>query len=192
MKTNPYRKRRWVIPALAAAAVPVTAAVLVFGAGPAGAAVNLNECPILALGYHGGCVNELQLELNMVDNSGLSVDGTYGPATRNAVIAYQKARGIRADGMVGPATKAALGRDLSVPTPRLQPAPAPNNNDESSDWCLASTAAICPPGGEAHDHPEVEPGQLRDGYELWRNGASNSGETFPMPGRLVPEEPFIP
>lgn len=38
-----------------------------------------------------------------------SVDGIYGNATRNAVVAFQKANGLTADGVAGPKTIAALG-----------------------------------------------------------------------------------
>ena len=34
--------------------------------------VNLLDCPSLSLGYHGGCVNELQSELNQTENAGLT------------------------------------------------------------------------------------------------------------------------
>jgi len=56
-------------------------------------AVNLDNCPTLAEGYQGGCVNQLQSELNTDDNAGLPVDGTFGPLTQQAVINFQQGNG---------------------------------------------------------------------------------------------------
>ncbi len=39
----------------------------------------------------------------------LSVDGTFGPTTAEAVKRFQQKQGVKADGIVGPATRAALG-----------------------------------------------------------------------------------
>jgi len=73
--------------------------------------VVLDNCPVLAQGYQGGCVNQLQTELNTIDNAGLPVDGIFGPQTRQAVITFQQNNGVSpADGIVGPLTKAALDR----------------------------------------------------------------------------------
>ena len=72
-------------------------------------AVNLGNCPTLVEGDHGGCVNQLQTELNADDGDNLPVIGTFGPATRAAVIAFQQEHHIvPAEGTVGPQTKAAL------------------------------------------------------------------------------------
>ena len=35
---------------------------------------------------------------------GITVDGSFGPATEKAVKAYQKSKGLAVDGSVGPAT----------------------------------------------------------------------------------------
>lgn len=45
-----------------------------------------------------------------------SVDGIYGNATRNAVVAFQKANGLIADGVAGPKTIAALGLNFNSVT----------------------------------------------------------------------------
>ncbi len=69
----------------------------------------LRSCPTLAEGQHGGCVDQLQTELNADDGAGLPADGRFGPATRAAVRAFQQEHGIvPADGIAGPQTKAVL------------------------------------------------------------------------------------
>ena len=77
---------------------------------PAGSAASstpslsrLDKCPILKEGYRGGCVSLLQAELNADDRANLPVDGTFGPATGEAVRAFQREHGIvPADGIAGP------------------------------------------------------------------------------------------
>ena len=94
--------------------------------------VNLDDCPTLHTGYPtGGCVAQLQTDLNSIQGHNLTVDGTFGPVdsqTYHAVIAFQQAHGLQQDGLVGPATKQALDAALagdSVPTPTVPPATAP-------------------------------------------------------------------
>ena len=72
--------------------------------------VNLDNCPTLYTGYpRGGCVAQLQTELNTILGLSLPVDGTFGPATKNAVERFQQEHNIvPAEGIVGPQTKAAL------------------------------------------------------------------------------------
>jgi len=77
-------------------------------------AVNLDNCPTLAEGYHGGCVDQLQAELNGIEGLSLSVDGTFGPATSSAVAAFQQQNGLQPDGVVGPATFISTGPRLTI------------------------------------------------------------------------------
>ena len=80
--------------------------------------VNLDDCPTLHIGYpQGGCVAQLQTDLNIIQGSSLVVDGNFGSVgspTYNAVIAFQKAHSLPRDGMVGPDMKKALAAALSA------------------------------------------------------------------------------
>jgi N-acetylmuramoyl-L-alanine amidase len=53
-------------------------------------------------------VRRLQTALNR-HGARLRVDGIFGQLTREAVIAFQRGRGLAADGIAGPETRAALG-----------------------------------------------------------------------------------
>lgn len=63
--------------------------------------------PVLRLGAEGANVRLLQTSLN-AHGGGLTVDGDFGPKTERAVIAFQKANGLKPDGIVGRLTWAAL------------------------------------------------------------------------------------
>ncbi len=56
----------------------------------------------------GGMVTKIQTALKAAGFSGLKVDGTFGAETYNAVLAFQKAKGLDADGLVGDDTRKAL------------------------------------------------------------------------------------
>lgn len=169
--------KRFLVSLSVTAAATAAGGLILFTPVPAGAAV-LDQCPTLAYGYHGGCVNELQIELNEYLGTHLAVDGYFGPETYKAVVAFQKQANIRADGIVGPQTKAALDARGAVDTPHPG-APLPPAQPEKIDMCLASTASPC--GAEIqHEIGSELPGQVREGYEQ-----GVEGETYPLPGRLV-------
>lgn len=107
-------RTRWVI---AAAGLGSMVSIAAFGPSPADAAVILDQCPTLAEGYYGGCVGELQVELNEDIGANLAVDDDFGPATRAAVVTFQSSMGVTPDGIVGPETKGALDISNSVATP---------------------------------------------------------------------------
>jgi peptidoglycan hydrolase-like protein with peptidoglycan-binding domain len=61
----------------------------------------------LAVGSSGAAVEELQRRLTAAGHA-CTVDGRFGPGTRAAVVAFQRAHGLVADGVVGAKTRAAL------------------------------------------------------------------------------------
>jgi uncharacterized protein (TIGR02594 family) len=74
---------------------------------------------MLSLGSRGTDVTRLQLAIDAVVGKVLRVkaDGFFGPRTRDAVIAFQKSKGLAPDGQVGPATMAALFGNRPVGPP---------------------------------------------------------------------------
>jgi hypothetical protein len=62
---------------------------------------------MLRMGAKGAAVRELQAVLLRAGYT-VKVDGDFGPSTKTAVIAFQKAHKIEADGVVGPQTQKAL------------------------------------------------------------------------------------
>jgi hypothetical protein len=64
--------------------------------------------PVLKKGAKSGYVTTVQILLNKYNNAKLDEDGSFGPATYNAVVAYQKSRNLIVDGAVGPQTWAQL------------------------------------------------------------------------------------
>jgi lysozyme family protein len=80
----------------------------------------------------------LQNSLNRLGASPkLELDGVVGPATRNAVRAFQLASGIGVDGLTGPETFAALDKALEAGKP-VQTLPVPPD------------IVLPPPGSQAH------------------------------------------
>ena len=125
--------------------------------------VNLDDCPTLHTGYPtGGCVAQLQTDLNIIQGKHLVVDGTFGPVhsqTYDAVTAFQGAHGLKPDGRVGPETKKALEAAVSVPTstapPAAVPPPAPAQAPSTpSSPALADDPAVDP---DPTDNPKKPP-----------------------------------
>ncbi|MBC6714809.1 DUF3380 domain-containing protein [Aurantimonas sp. DM33-3] len=63
---------------------------------------------MLRMGSKGARVRELQALLLRAGHA-VGVDGDFGPATKAALVAFQKAAGLTPDGVYGPKTEAALG-----------------------------------------------------------------------------------
>src|SRR5699024_3096406 len=82
-----------------------------------------NSTPItqaLRRGSKGSQVSELQKRLNELGYNAGKVDGSFGPATYNAVVAFQKANGLTVDGIVG---KNTINKLYSQSTPKPTPPP---------------------------------------------------------------------
>ena len=75
----------------------------------ASALVFIHSCTLTVQSYgaNNACVKFLQADLS-TRGFPLSQDGSFGPATRNAVVAFQHAHGLTADGVVGANTWKAL------------------------------------------------------------------------------------
>jgi peptidoglycan hydrolase-like protein with peptidoglycan-binding domain len=68
----------------------------------------------LAIGSEGESVRQLQEALLVLGHDPGGVDGAFGPATRRAVIAFQRDQELDADGIVGQATVAAINKELAA------------------------------------------------------------------------------
>ena len=67
---------------------------------------------ILTVGSKGSKVKELQKNLTKLGYNTKGIDGVFGKGTKNAVLAFQKAYGLKADGIVGKKTQDAIKKAL--------------------------------------------------------------------------------
>jgi CheY-like chemotaxis protein len=66
---------------------------------------------------NGADVEAVQQALNQRNHAGLATDGVYNPATRDAVVNWQRHEQIEVDGIVGPHTRSTLGLPASTHVP---------------------------------------------------------------------------
>jgi len=76
---------------------------------------------ILKEGSSGAAVVRLQTKLKKVGFNPGRIDGDFGPATRAALIGFQKSAGLLADGIAGPRTLKALGLAAKDTLPSVIP-----------------------------------------------------------------------
>ncbi|MDN5803198.1 MAG: M15 family metallopeptidase, partial [Microlunatus sp.] len=77
----------------------------------------LRSYPTVKQGSSGTAVKVVQCKLR-TSGASLRADGVFGPATKSAVVKFQKSRGLGVDGVVGPRTWTALLAQGSSPTLR--------------------------------------------------------------------------
>jgi serine-type D-Ala-D-Ala carboxypeptidase (penicillin-binding protein 5/6) len=116
----PFARLLAVVGALALAAAPLAGA-RAQGTGVAANAGSSAADETLSQGDNGPAVEELQRRLNhagLDPSPPLAVDGRFGPATRAAVLLFQRSRGLPATGNADATTRKALG-DAQVPAPEV-------------------------------------------------------------------------
>lgn len=105
--------------ALGGAAAPMAQAAPAAAVGAAastdlrGPCAYVGKHPPLRPGSQGRAVRHLQCMLQDLGYRYVAVDGSFGPKTRQAVLAFQRAQRIQVDGSVGPQTWAALHRAMN-------------------------------------------------------------------------------
>jgi len=110
---------------MAAGALGVALAAFMLTTAPAANAASPNVATLcsttLQEGDSGSCVTQLQQRLNQLGGT-LVVDGQFGPATKNAVLAFQGRSSIGFDGIVGPTTQSHLNNPGGVNLNRVSTA----------------------------------------------------------------------
>jgi len=80
---------------------------------------------LLRLNSSGPDVSALQQALSAAGFNPGAIDGSFGPGTQAAVLAFQRSKGLAADGVVGPSTAAALGLAAIPAIPSAIPSVTP-------------------------------------------------------------------
>ena len=111
--------------------------------------------PILKRGSSGPDVLTLQTTLKQLGFDPNGVDGTFGPGTQAAVIAFQKAKGLTADGMVGPNTMAALQSSAAVAGANVSAAAATATASVAAPPTTGLPAVNCTPAQASRMFPGV-------------------------------------
>jgi peptidoglycan hydrolase-like protein with peptidoglycan-binding domain len=97
--------------------------------------------PTVREGSRGPAVRDLQ---NLLRTKGFNpgpADGIFGPKTKAAVLAFQRAQGITVDGIVGPQTWGKLkGAGGPAPTPGPGPAPSPGGQGTAAAFVQKALA----------------------------------------------------
>lgn len=83
---------------------------------------------LLRQGSKGSAVTTLQTQLLRHGAAPGPIDGDFGPATKAAVIRFQRSHGLDPDGMVGPQTQAALSQPVTTAPAAGGNASAPRGN----------------------------------------------------------------
>jgi peptidoglycan hydrolase-like protein with peptidoglycan-binding domain len=120
--------------------------------------------PPLELGARGETVRQLQTALVQVGFSPGTPDGQFGPRTRDAVLAFQRAWGLDPAGRYGPQTAAALTRALAG----ARPSAAPSSPTSSAPSPRVATMLSWARGKLGAPYAAVNP--YRFGRTAWPGG----------------------
>ncbi|GAA0612973.1 peptidoglycan-binding protein [Kribbella sandramycini] len=106
--------------------------------------------PTVRSGDNNAAVKALQVELNAKRRLSLPVDGVFGTAVRDAVVAFQSHAGIGADGIVGPITWRNLTWHYDYPdfTANLCDQD-PDGNGTAANWATSAAVAQMEQAGRA-------------------------------------------
>lgn len=104
------------------------------------AAFSVPASSLSQMGSTGNEVTAVQTKLKDLGYYGGKIDGIFGTATKNAVLRFQRDRGLAADGIVGKKTLAALGIDGS----------AGSNEISSADYSLLARIISAEARGEPY------------------------------------------
>ena len=127
-------------------------------------ASNPHSATVLKMGDRGEAVAYLQTKL-VEAGADIEPDGAFGPATRAAVVAYQRAAGLGADGVVGSQTWGALDGgntpNLKKDAPPAEETPAKEAKDEPPATPETEEKDEAPPAKEEAPPAPFEPRQPR-------------------------------
>ncbi|MBE9147573.1 peptidoglycan-binding protein [Coleofasciculus sp. LEGE 07092] len=126
------------------------------------AVVSARPSLVLTRGNRSSQVTSLQKNLQIGGYFEGPITGYYGSTTQEAVIRFQKAKGLTPDGLAGPKTRAAMESGSPVPMPALQPAPSPTVTDDRIGF--ANPGLVLRRGHRNSDVTALQKKLLDDGY----------------------------
>ncbi len=133
---------------------PATASALARAGSPASGAAS-QPSSLLQVGDAGPAVTALQQRLAAAGYYQGTIDGTFGPQTEAAVLAFQQAQGLTVDGIAGPATLAALTNAPQAIAPASPASPASTPQGSAQPAAPPPITAAPPPVQPA---PVEQPG----------------------------------
>ncbi|TDT50834.1 SpoIID/LytB domain-containing protein [Fonticella tunisiensis] len=117
----------------------------------------------LKKGSRGEDVKWLQDALKRLGYYKSTIDGSFGPGTYSAVVAFQRANGLKADGVVGPATASKINEKLQGGT-TIQPIAPPTSQPSTPGSTSFSLSRTLKKGSRGEDVKRLQDALKRLGY----------------------------